>query len=156
MSSKASLGEKFESDLLELLPKLGFAVVEKYKTRLKQRDLGDFRIRDKNGHEYDIDAKAEVSRSGNFPIEVCQDWVSGDPGWFAKHIDEVWYGRYHAEKLSDVYRVDLNSIRRLSSRQVAGWRATPTTINASQTRTLLVLAPLDDLVRLGCAVPMCI
>lgn len=154
MANHCDIGKKFEHDLkFKILPRLKRKVLLHHKDRLSQRSLGDFQIEViESGQVKEIDAKAEWLASGNFPIEIMQDWKTCDHGWYLHLFShEVWYGRYDRQsaKLVDVHVIDLQQVRRLPVETTKQWRVARTT--KGQGDTILVLAPLDELIAKGCA-----
>lgn len=149
------IAKMFEQDLVSnIFPLTGYQVLRKYGDRISQRQLGDFRILNRQSKNIkEVDAKAEwyVSRE-NFPIEIMQDWKSNDQGWYL-HLNahEIWYGRYiqGSRDLYDLHVIDLPKLKVLSGEITSRWKITRTTKN--QGDTILALAPLSELVATQCA-----
>ena len=149
------VGRRFERDLaMNIFPAIGHRVVEEHNTKAKQRFRGDFSVEVlRTGEVKEIDAKAEFKRSENFPIELVQDWISGDMGWYYElRCDEIWYGRYTptaSPTLFDVHVIDFHKLWMIDDEVRKRWSVRK--CSSGYGETILSLAPLKELVELGCA-----
>lgn len=149
------VGRRFERELArDIFPAIGHRVIEEHNTKAKQRFRGDFSVEVlRTGEVKEIDAKAEFKRSDNFPIELVQDWISGDMGWYYElRCDEIWYGRYTtttASTLSDIHVIDFRKLWLLDDEVRRRWPVRK--CSSGYGETILSLAPLKELIELGCA-----
>ena len=104
---------EFERRMIEAWwPEMGIEIIKRYDKKEEQETKGDFRIVYKE-KEYNVDIKAEKEVPPNFPIELIQDVMSMDMGWWykLKECDYIFYGQFDKSwNLPCIYTVDFNKL----------------------------------------------
>jgi len=106
--------ERFDKILInQIWPEHGIEIICKYVNKPDQERKGDYRI-SYNNREYNVDNKVEYDTPQNFPIELIQDVLSENMGWFykLKECDLIFYGVFNADwTMRYIYSINFHRLR---------------------------------------------
>ncbi len=97
-----------------LYPKMGWNIIERITDKERQEIMGDV-ILSIGGKKYNIDEKTASYLHEDMIIEIMQDAITNNMGWFSKlkKCDGLIYMYFNNSDVVIVYKVNLKKLREL-------------------------------------------